>query len=80
MKFIRFNHISSNTAPCSADTYCTPGLIIAAHDLLDRSPDPSDHEIRLGLSGNLCRCTGYTRVFTAVREAAREMREGKDEA
>ncbi len=59
--------------------YCTPGLIIAARDLLDRSPDPSDDEIRRGLSGNLCRCTGYTRVFTAVREAAREMREGRDE-
>ncbi len=60
--------------------YCTPGLIIAACDLLDRSPDPSDDEIRLGLSGNLCRCTGYTRVFTAVREAAREKRERGDEA
>ena len=60
--------------------YCTPGLIIAARDLLARTPDPSDDEIRLGLSGNLCRCTGYTRVFTAVREAAREIREGRSRA
>ncbi len=60
--------------------YCTPGLIIAARDLLARTPDPSDDQIRLGLSGNLCRCTGYTRVFTAVREAARELREGRNPA
>lgn len=55
--------------------YCTPGLIIAAHSLLRVNPDPDDEEIRMGLAGNLCRCTGYTKVFEAVREAARVMRE-----
>ncbi len=56
--------------------YCTPGLIIAAQSLLNETPDPSDEEIRMALSGNLCRCTGYTKVFDAVREAAEVMREG----
>jgi carbon-monoxide dehydrogenase small subunit len=57
--------------------YCTPGLIIAAQSLLNTTPDPSEEDIRLALSGNLCRCTGYTRVFTAVRDAAAAMREEK---
>jgi len=51
--------------------FCTPGLIVAAADLLARSPDPSDDEIREALSGNLCRCTGYAKIFDAVRLAAR---------
>jgi carbon-monoxide dehydrogenase small subunit len=51
--------------------FCTPGLVVAAVDLLDRSPDPSEDEIREALSGNLCRCTGYTKIFAAVRAAAR---------
>ena len=55
--------------------YCTPGLIIAARSLLTVTPDPDDEDIRIGLSGNLCRCTGYTKVLDAVREAAAEMRE-----
>jgi carbon-monoxide dehydrogenase small subunit len=50
--------------------FCTPGLVVAAADLLARSPDPSDDEIREALSGNLCRCTGYEKVFDAVRLAA----------
>jgi carbon-monoxide dehydrogenase small subunit len=50
--------------------FCTPGLVVAAADLLDRSPDPSDDEIREALSGNLCRCTGYEKIFDAVRLAA----------
>jgi carbon-monoxide dehydrogenase small subunit len=50
--------------------FCTPGLIVAAADLLDRNADPSDDEIREALSGNLCRCTGYTKIFEAVRLAA----------
>ena len=54
--------------------YCTPGLILAAQSMLAVSPDPNDHEIRAGLSGNLCRCTGYTKVFDAVREAAKTLR------
>jgi carbon-monoxide dehydrogenase small subunit len=50
--------------------FCTPGFIVAAADLLDRTPDPSDDEIREALSGNLCRCTGYAKIFDAVRLAA----------
>ena len=50
--------------------FCTPGLIMAVHDLLDRLPDPNDLEIREAISGNLCRCTGYGRIFEAVRIAA----------
>ena len=54
--------------------YCTPGMIIAAKALIDRNPDPSEEEIRRELSGNLCRCTGYTKIFEAVRDAAAAMR------
>jgi aerobic carbon-monoxide dehydrogenase small subunit len=50
--------------------FCTPGLVVAAADLLRRSPEPSDDEIREALSGNLCRCTGYEKIFDAVRLAA----------
>jgi len=50
--------------------FCTPGLVVAAADLLDRNPDPSEDEIREALSGNLCRCTGYAKIFDAVRLAA----------
>jgi len=50
--------------------FCTPGLIVATHDLLERRPDPSDAEIREALAGNLCRCTGYEKILDAVRLAA----------
>jgi carbon-monoxide dehydrogenase small subunit len=50
--------------------FCTPGLIVAAADLLERIPSPSDDEMREALSGNLCRCTGYAKIFEAVRLAA----------
>jgi carbon-monoxide dehydrogenase small subunit len=50
--------------------FCTPGFIVATADLLSRSPNPSDDEIREALSGNLCRCTGYAKIFDAVRLAA----------
>ena len=50
--------------------FCTPGLVVATADLLVRSPDPGEDEIREALSGNLCRCTGYTKIFDAVRLAA----------
>jgi aerobic carbon-monoxide dehydrogenase small subunit len=50
--------------------FCTPGLIVATIDLLERNADPSDDEIREALSGNLCRCTGYAKIFDAVRMAA----------
>jgi aerobic-type carbon monoxide dehydrogenase small subunit (CoxS/CutS family) len=51
--------------------YCTPGLIIASEALLREVRDPDDEAIRMALSGNLCRCTGYTKVFEAVRDVAR---------
>jgi aerobic carbon-monoxide dehydrogenase small subunit len=50
--------------------FCTPGLIVATHDLLHRVPRPSDEEIRESLAGNLCRCTGYETILDAVRQAA----------
>jgi carbon-monoxide dehydrogenase small subunit len=50
--------------------FCTPGFIIATVALLDRNPDPSEDEIREALSGNLCRCTGYQKIFDAVKQAA----------
>jgi carbon-monoxide dehydrogenase small subunit len=50
--------------------FCTPGLVVATAALLERSPDPSEDEIREALSGNLCRCTGYSKIFDAVRKAA----------
>jgi carbon-monoxide dehydrogenase small subunit len=50
--------------------FCTPGLVMAVHDLLDENPAPSDLELREAVSGNLCRCTGYGRVLAAARAAA----------
>jgi carbon-monoxide dehydrogenase small subunit len=54
--------------------FCTPGFVMAARDLLQRVPDPTEDDIREGLSGNLCRCTGYHKIIEAVRTAAREAR------
>jgi carbon-monoxide dehydrogenase small subunit len=54
--------------------FCTPGMIMTACDLLQRSKDPSEAEIRHGLEGNLCRCTGYQNIVAAVQEAARQMK------
>ncbi len=53
--------------------FCTPGLLVAVHDLLTRSPQPSDLEIREALAGNLCRCTGYEKILDAVRLAGSRM-------
>jgi carbon-monoxide dehydrogenase small subunit len=52
--------------------FCTPGLVVAARDLLARNPNPSEADIREGLNGNLCRCTGYQKIIEAVQLAARE--------
>ncbi|MET9435761.1 (2Fe-2S)-binding protein [Streptomyces sp. NPDC006551] len=58
--------------------FCTPGLLIAADELLERQSDPSDQDIREALSGNLCRCTGYEKILDAVRlAAARQERQGE---
>ena len=54
---------------------CTPGVLMAAKSLLERNPDPSEHEVRFWLAGNLCRCTGYDKIVRAVLETAAEMRE-----
>jgi len=53
---------------------CTPGILVAAKALLDRNPDPTDHELRYWLAGNLCRCTGYDKIIAAVQDAALKMR------
>jgi carbon-monoxide dehydrogenase small subunit len=55
--------------------YCTPGMVLAAKALLDRTPRPSEEEIRAALAGNLCRCTGYTKIVAAVRLAAQEIQD-----
>ena len=55
--------------------FCTPGLLVAAHDLLARDPDPADADIREALAGNLCRCTGYEKILEAVQLATVRLRE-----
>ena len=54
--------------------FCTPGMLMASKALLDQNPDPSEDEIRMGLAGNLCRCTGYDPIVRAVKSAAQELR------
>ena len=56
--------------------FCTPGMIMAAADLLARNPDPTDDEIRHAIEGNICRCTGYHNIVAAIREAAAVTRAG----
>ncbi|MGY8999043.1 MAG: (2Fe-2S)-binding protein [Rhodospirillales bacterium] len=53
---------------------CTPGLLISARSFLEKNPDPTEEELRYGLAGNLCRCTGYQNIIEAVLDAAKEMR------
>jgi aerobic carbon-monoxide dehydrogenase small subunit len=60
--------------------YCTPGMITRAWRLLQENPDPSDEEIRYGISGNLCRCTGYQNIVKAVRAAADQINAQKEAA
>ena len=54
--------------------FCTPGMILTACELLERNPNPTDAEVRHGIEGNLCRCTGYQNIVTAVLDAAERMR------
>jgi carbon-monoxide dehydrogenase small subunit len=56
--------------------YCTPGMILSSYALLQENPHPSEEEIRWGISGNLCRCTGYKNIVKAVRYAAAKMAQG----
>jgi carbon-monoxide dehydrogenase small subunit len=60
--------------------YCTPGMITRAYRLLQENPDPSDEEIRYGISGNLCRCTGYQNIVKAIRAAADQLNANKEAA
>jgi aerobic carbon-monoxide dehydrogenase small subunit len=53
--------------------FCTPGMIMCSHDLLEQHPSPSDYEIREGLNGNVCRCTGYQNIVAAVKKASQKM-------
>lgn len=58
--------LTHNAAQCG---FCTPGMLIAAKDLLHRCPNPNEHQIREGLAGNICRCTGYVKIIDAVKVA-----------
>src|SRR5437763_1630765 len=60
--------------------FCTPGMIMQALDLLAENPEPDDQQVREGLEGNLCRCTGYQNIVRAVRDAAQRMREAGESA
>jgi carbon-monoxide dehydrogenase small subunit len=60
--------------------YCTPGMLMAAKELLTHNPSPTEEEIRWGISGNLCRCTGYNKIVEAIQYAAEKMRESREEA
>jgi len=57
--------------------FCTPGIVVSTYDLLNKKPKPTDNEIREALSGNLCRCTGYIKIFNAVRKASGEEKLGR---
>jgi aerobic carbon-monoxide dehydrogenase small subunit len=57
--------------------FCIPGILMAAVDLLDRNPDPSTEDIRVGLAGNLCRCTGYVKIVEGIADAAAMLREAR---
>jgi carbon-monoxide dehydrogenase small subunit len=54
--------------------FCTPGMLMSAKDLLDHAPDPSEHEVRTAISGNLCRCSGYQQIVDAIKEAKVDVR------
>lgn len=66
--------IDNGTVQCG---FCTPGMIMGAKALLDENPNPSEEEIRLGLAGNLCRCSGYVNIVKAVSAAAKTLRAAK---
>lgn len=57
--------------------FCTPGMILSAKVLLDKNQDPTDEEIRKGLEGNFCRCTGYTKIIQSIKTAAQMLKEGR---
>ena len=57
--------------------FCTPGMIMSSKALLDKNPDPSEEEIREGIAGNFCRCTGYTKIIESIQSAAQAMKGGE---
>jgi carbon-monoxide dehydrogenase small subunit len=57
--------------------FCTPGVIMMAKALLDENPSPTEEEIRFGIAGNICRCTGYTKIVEAIQAAARQLRDAR---
>ena len=57
--------------------FCTPGMIVMAKALLDENPNPTEDEIRFGIAGNICRCTGYTKIIEAIQAAAQELNRGQ---
>lgn len=63
--------VRNNAIQCG---FCTPGMIMSAKALLDANPDPTEEEIKIGISGNLCRCTGYKQIVDAIKEAAEVLR------
>ena len=65
--------VTSGAVQCG---YCTPGMIMSATGLLRQNPDPTEQEIRVALSGNICRCSGYVQIVAAVKEAAQKLRQG----
>ena len=67
---IQKSFIEAGAVQCG---FCTPGMILATKNLLDKNPDPSSEEIKRGLSGNICRCTGYAKIFDAVKIAAEKL-------
>jgi carbon-monoxide dehydrogenase small subunit len=74
---IQHNMMKYGGAQCG---FCTPGIIMMAKALLDENPDPSEDDIRFGIAGNLCRCTGYTKIIEAIRSSARELAAVKERA
>ena len=69
-KLLQASFVEFGGAQCGI---CTPGMIVAAWSLLERNPNPTDDEVRIGLAGNLCRCTGYMCIFRAVQAAAHRL-------
>ena len=68
---LQHNFMTHGAAQCG---FCTPGVLVMAHALLDENPDPTEEEIRFALAGNICRCTGYAKIIAAIRATADELK------
>jgi carbon-monoxide dehydrogenase small subunit len=71
----RLHPLQENFMQCGGSQcgFCTPGIIVMAKALLDENPDPSEDEIRFGIAGNICRCTGYTKIVQAIQATAKQL-------